>query len=58
MLGSLNSAWRAVYNALGKCENAEELREAMMQPDAWGVPDEENPKDLLKLAELSFYGYV
>ena len=47
-----------MYNALGKYENAEELRAAMSAPDAWGVPDEESPDDLLKLGELSMYGCV
>ncbi|VDB94323.1 unnamed protein product [Peniophora sp. CBMAI 1063] len=54
VLGSLNSAWRAVYNALGRRENAEQLREEMRAK--WDVPEEENPDDLLKLALLSYHG--
>uniref|UniRef100_D8PKZ2 Amine oxidase domain-containing protein n=1 Tax=Schizophyllum commune (strain H4-8 / FGSC 9210) TaxID=578458 RepID=D8PKZ2_SCHCM len=56
VLGALNSAWRAVYNALGMREDAKEKREVLIKK--WGVPDEEDTTDLLKLAALSSYGYL
>ncbi|KAF7302450.1 Amino-oxidase domain-containing protein [Mycena chlorophos] len=48
ILGALNSAWRAVWNALQLREDAEELRRQLR--DEWGVPDEEDVKLLRQLS--------
>jgi monoamine oxidase len=53
VLGSLNSAWRAVFNALNGYDDLQQkLR------DNWGTPDEEGPTNLKKLALLAHYGYL
>ncbi|OBZ77640.1 hypothetical protein A0H81_02546 [Grifola frondosa] len=50
VLGSLNSAWRAVYNALnGRPEKQKLLIER------WGIPDEENEVHLKQLHLLAHY---
>ncbi|KAK7686113.1 hypothetical protein QCA50_010925 [Cerrena zonata] len=48
ILGAVNSAWRAVYNAL--IHRPEKRRELI---ERWGVPDEESEKLLLQLAALA-----
>ncbi|EIW74476.1 hypothetical protein CONPUDRAFT_113488 [Coniophora puteana RWD-64-598 SS2] len=50
VLGALNSAWRAVYNALGLLPDAQTKRTLL--EETWGIPDEEDCKALLKLAVL------
>ena len=53
VLGALNSAWRAVYNALGQLDPQEaEVKRALLVK-LWGIPDEEDIKALLKLAILA-----
>ena len=48
ILGAVNSAWRAVHNALiGYPDKRKELA------DRWGIPDEESPNALLRLAALA-----
>ncbi|KIY73413.1 hypothetical protein CYLTODRAFT_428506 [Cylindrobasidium torrendii FP15055 ss-10] len=54
VLGSLNSAWRAVFNALGKHSDPHAKREQLQKE--WGVPGEENTKSLLELCALSAVG--
>ena len=50
VLGALNSAWRAVFNALiSMPDKRKELIEK------WGIPDEESEVGLLKLAALAKY---
>jgi len=51
VLGALNSAWRAVYSALGNLRNAEQLRADMIAH--WGIPDEEDIRHLVELAALA-----
>ena len=51
VLGALNSGWRAVYNALDRYPNAEKKRKDLIAK--WGIPDEEDPEHLLKLALLA-----
>lgn len=48
VLGALNSAWRAVFNAL----IGDETKQAKLI-ERWGIPDEENERNLLKLAALA-----
>lgn len=48
VLGALNSAWRAVYNAL---INQPYKRKLLVE--RWGTPDEESGKALVKLAALA-----
>lgn len=50
ILGAVNSAWRAVFNAL---IDYPEKREELIK--RWGIPDEENPRALLQLAALAGY---
>ncbi|KAG8862108.1 hypothetical protein FRB96_002138 [Tulasnella sp. 330] len=54
VLGALNSAWRAVYNALANDPNAGKLRQDLI--DKWLVPDEEELYSLTKLAHLGSHG--
>ncbi|KAG8716210.1 hypothetical protein FRC09_015972 [Ceratobasidium sp. 395] len=51
VLGALNSAWRAIYNAL---EGHPELRQKLKKN--WGIPDEETEITLKKLIALARYG--
>jgi monoamine oxidase len=51
VLGALNSAWRAVYHALGKYPDAEAKRLTLIKE--WGIPDEEDLVQLQKLALLA-----
>lgn len=53
VLGALNSAWRAVYNALGQLEPAEMERKRTLLKRIWGVPEEESTKSLTELAVLA-----
>jgi monoamine oxidase len=48
VLGALNSAWRAVYNAL---DGRKGLQDKLVQK--WGVPDEETEINLQALCELA-----
>ncbi|RDB24913.1 hypothetical protein Hypma_008040 [Hypsizygus marmoreus] len=53
VLGSLNSAWRAVYNAL--------IGQPVLQAQLikqWGIPDEENEFYLHALSELALARYL
>lgn len=52
VVGALNSAWRAVYNALWD----DDLREQLVAK--WPVPDEEDIYDLQKLAVYGSLGQV
>ncbi|KAJ6577172.1 hypothetical protein B0H19DRAFT_1207739 [Mycena capillaripes] len=53
VLGALNSAWRAVYHALGQLEPKEmEAKRAELEKE-WGVPDEMDTDSLVKLAILA-----
>ncbi|KAA1477082.1 FAD/NAD(P)-binding domain-containing protein [Dentipellis sp. KUC8613] len=49
VLGALNSAWRAVYNVLIKSYPSK----VDLLIKNWGIPDEENQRSLLRLAELA-----
>ncbi|TFY52279.1 hypothetical protein EVG20_g10620 [Dentipellis fragilis] len=49
VLGALNSAWRAVYNLLVKSYP----KKVDLLIKNWGIPDEENQRSLLRLAELA-----
>jgi len=51
VLGALNSAWRAVYSALGNMTNGAQLRSTMVA--RWGIPGEENVTNLVELAALA-----
>lgn len=51
VLGALNSAWRAVYSALGNIPNGEQHRINLGL--IWGTPDEEKVDSLLQLAALA-----
>ena len=53
VLGALNSAWRAVYNALGKLSPEERIKGRQRLIEFWGVPDEETPESLDYLAVLA-----
>ncbi|KAI0338506.1 amine oxidase [Trametopsis cervina] len=55
VLGALNSAWRAVYNALGQLEPEERDSKRAEMVKEWGVPDEEDVKALVELAVLARY---
>jgi monoamine oxidase len=48
VLGALNSGWRAVYNALVGHKNQQELL-----IERWGIPDEENVRNLNELCGLA-----
>lgn len=50
VVGSLNSAWRAVYNAL---EGRQELQDQLIA--LWGIPDEETQVHLKQLNLLARY---
>ncbi|KAF7323599.1 Amine oxidase [Mycena kentingensis (nom. inval.)] len=51
VLASLNSAWRAVYQAVGGMPDGQRKRAVLVQE--WGVPDEEEEDQLVKLAVLA-----
>jgi monoamine oxidase len=55
VLGALNSAWRAVYNALPQLDlPPEEIEEKIrLLKTEWPVPDEFSPSSLTKLAALA-----
>lgn len=53
VLGSLNSAWRAVYNAL---EGYPEKRKDLIR--MWGIPDEENQVHLNILRDLALQKWL
>ncbi|KAF8965478.1 hypothetical protein BDZ97DRAFT_1658957 [Flammula alnicola] len=53
VLGSLNSAWRAVYNSL---IGQPELQEQLIKK--WGIPDEENEVHLHALSELALARFL
>ncbi|KAF8183763.1 hypothetical protein K438DRAFT_1599145 [Mycena galopus ATCC 62051] len=53
VLGALNSAWRAVYNALGKLGPGETDKKREQLKALWGIPTEENLQALLELAALA-----
>ena len=53
VLGALNSAWRAVYNALGVRGPGEGAKKRRELARLWGIPDEEDLESLIKLAVLS-----
>ncbi|TBU23609.1 hypothetical protein BD311DRAFT_673539 [Dichomitus squalens] len=55
VLGALNSAWRAVYNALGQLDPEEAVEKRKLLVDRWGIPDEETTKMLDHLAVLAQY---
>jgi monoamine oxidase len=55
VLGALNSAWRAVYNALGNLPPGESDAKRHLLRNLWGTPDEEDVVSLKKLAILSSY---
>jgi monoamine oxidase len=50
VLGALNSAWRAVYNSLMGRPDKQKLL-----IDRWGIPDEENARNLQLLSQLARY---
>ncbi|KAH9927100.1 uncharacterized protein BXZ73DRAFT_48983 [Epithele typhae] len=56
VLGALNSAWRAVYNALGQLEESQVEVKRQQLIAEWGIPDEEDVTALVKLALLSYSG--